>query len=59
MAGDVSLRLEPLPCGYDISADTRSGDISLPRDNPAPQAGDARPTISVQSMSGDIEAKLL
>ena len=58
-SGDVKLRLEKLPCGYDITANTRSGDIRLPRDNPSPAAGEIQPRIAVNTMSGDIDAGIL
>lgn len=58
-SGDVKLRLEKLLCGYDIVANTRSGDIRLPRDNPSPAAGDMQPRITVNTMSGDIDAGIL
>ena len=58
-SGDVKLRLAPLSCGYDISANTRSGDVRLPRDNPSPAAGEIQPRIAVNTMSGDIDAGIL
>ena len=53
LAGDVEVRLEPLPCGYDLSANTRSGDIRLPRDNPK-QPDAVKPAIDISTASGDI-----
>ena len=58
-SGDVDLRLSALPCGYDLSADTRSGDISLPRNNPPAQPGASQPKITVRTASGDIDARIV
>ncbi|MDO4865955.1 MAG: DUF4097 family beta strand repeat-containing protein [Clostridia bacterium] len=57
-SGDVDLRLSPLPCGYDIAADTRSGDIQLPRNNPPAQPGARQPRIAIRTASGDIDARI-
>ncbi len=56
-SGDVELRLEPLPCGYDIAANTVSGDIHF-GDGCVGPAGEARPKIAVKTVSGDIDAFL-
>ncbi len=57
VSGDVALRLEPLPCGYDISANTVSGDMNFD-DGCRGGASDAeKPVIRVQTVSGDIEAR--
>lgn len=56
-SGDVDLRLEPLPCGYDISANTVSGDMHFD-DGCCGSAPDAdKPVIRIHTVSGDIEAK--
>ena len=57
-SGDVGMRLEPLPCGYDITANTVAGDISLPRHNPK-TPGEPRPKIGIRTASGDIEVRIL
>ncbi len=57
-SGDVDLRLSPLPCGYDLAVDTRSGDIHLPRNNPSAQPGARQPKITVRTASGDIDARI-
>lgn len=56
-SGDVDIRLEPLPCGYDIAANTVSGDIHF-GDGCVGPAGEARPKIAVKTVSGDIDAFL-
>ena len=58
-SGDVELRLEPLPCGYDLAVNTVSGDIRLPQNNPAPQPGEAQPRITAQTVSGDVDVRIL
>lgn len=56
-SGDVELRLEPLPCGYDIQANSVSGGISF--GDGVTGDGDApKPKLSITTVSGDIEAKL-
>ena len=56
-SGDVDIRLEPLPCGYDIAANTVSGDIHF-GDGCVGSSGEARPRIAVKTVSGDVEARL-
>lgn len=55
-SGDVGLRLEPLPCGYDISTNTVSGSIEF--DEACAGSGDPQPKISIRTVSGDITARL-
>ena len=57
-SGDVELRLEPLPCGYDISANTVSGDVRFGDGCTADASGEAQPRIDIRTVSGDVEAKL-
>ena len=56
--GDVKLLLPPLPCGYDLSADTRLGEISLPRDGLRGDGSAERHTVRVKTSTGDISVKL-
>ena len=56
-SGDVDLRLEPLPCGYDIIAHSVSGSIHFD-DGTSADAGDPeKPKIDIRTVSGDIEAR--
>ena len=57
-SGDVELRLEPLPCGYDLSASSASGCIEL-GDGCRGDAEGLKPRIAVRTASGDITAKLI
>ena len=57
-SGDVDLRLARLECGYDIAANTASGDVRLPDDNPPAREGLAQPRLAIRTASGDIEVKL-
>ena len=56
-SGDVELRLEPLPCGYDLSSNTVSGSVHFD-DAALRGAGGPQPKIGVRTVSGDIEARL-
>ena len=57
VSGDVDLRLEPLPCGYDLLANSVSGSIHF-GDGLTDGNGDPQPKLVVSTVSGDIEAKL-
>lgn len=57
-SGDVDLRLEPLPCGYDIAANSVSGSIDFDERCTA-ATGEPQPKISVRTVSGDIEARVV
>lgn len=59
VSGDVALRLEPLPCGYDITANTVSGDVRFGDSCKGDAPGAEKPVIRVSTVSGDIEARLL
>ena len=59
VSGDVSLRLAPLPCGYDVTANSVSGDIHFDDGVTASRDGEAQPRIDVRTVSGDIEAQLI
>ncbi len=53
-SGDVTVRLEPLPNGYDISTNTVSGSIEF--DDGAPEGTEGpQPRITVNTVSGDID----
>ena len=56
-SGDVDLRLEPLPCGYDLTSNTVSGSVHFD-DAALRGAGGLQPKIGVRTVSGDIEARL-
>ena len=55
--GDVDLRLARLECGYDIAANTASGDVRLPDDNPPAREGLRQPKLAIRTASGDIDVK--
>lgn len=55
-SGDVNIRLEPLPCGYDILANTVSGDVHFDDGCTAASYGE-KPKIAVKTVSGDIDAR--
>ena len=59
VSGDIDVKLAELPCGYDLSAKTRTGRISLPRDNPKAQTGQPRPDFNMQTTSGSIRAAIV
>ena len=56
-SGDVERRLEPLPCGYDLTSNTVSGSVHFD-DAALRGAGGLQPKIGVRTVSGDIEARL-
>ena len=58
-SGDVELRLEPLPCGYDIATNTVSGDVHFDDGCAAGAPGADQPVIRIQTVSGDIEARMV
>lgn len=57
VSGDVDLLLEPLPCGYDVSAGTVHGDIDLDERLSAKSALE-QPRIAVQTVNGDVRARM-
>ena len=57
VSGDVELRLEPLPCGYDITANTVSGDVHF-SEGCRGGSDDTQPKIAIKTVSGDISARL-
>lgn len=56
VSGDVLLQLEPLPCGYAVSTNSVSGDITL--DDGARSADPDAPRIAIETVTGDIEARI-
>ncbi len=50
-SGDISLRLPGCPEGYDLQADSRAGDVDLPR---LPLPGEQPRRVQALSASGDI-----
>ena len=56
-SGDVELRLEPLPCGYDIAANTVSGDVHFD-DGCRAASDESQPKIAIRTVSGDIDVML-
>jgi len=57
--GDVDVRLARLECGYDIAANTASGDVRLPDDNPPAREGLRQPKLAIRTASGDIDVKIV
>ena len=53
VSGDIEMRLPKRDGGWDLHADTRSGDISLPKDQ-AP-AGEGAGRVFARTTSGDID----
>lgn len=58
-SGDVDLRMARLECGYDIAANTASGDVRLPDDNPPALDGQRQPRLAIRTASGDINVKIV
>ena len=59
-SGDIEVQLLNRAGGYALNANTRSGDIELPRHWEAPdQPGASKATINAQSLSGDIQISIL
>lgn len=61
-SGDVTLRLEPLPCGYDLNVNSARGDIhfddTLTADPDAVNPGVLQPKFNIQTVSGDVNARV-
>ena len=58
-SGDVDVRLARLECGYDIVANSASGDVRLPDDNPPAREGLRQPRLAIRTASGDIDVKIV
>jgi len=58
-SGDVDVRLARLECGYDIAANSASGDVRLPDDNPPAREGLRQPRLAIRTASGDIDVKIV
>ena len=58
-SGDVDVRLARLECGYGIAANTASGEVRLPHDNPAAREGLRQPRLAIRTASGDINVKIV
>ncbi|MBQ8964103.1 MAG: DUF4097 family beta strand repeat protein [Clostridia bacterium] len=58
-SGDVDVRLARLECGYGIAANTASGEVRLPDDNPAAREGLHQPKLAIRTASGDINVKIV
>lgn len=58
-SGDVDVRLVRLECGYDIVANSASGDVRLPDDNPPAREGLRQPRLAIRTASGDIDVKIV
>lgn len=56
VGGDVALRLEPLPCGYDIGVNTVCGEIEL-EEALCFKSETSQPVIAVRTVNGDVEAR--
>jgi len=58
-SGDVDVRLARLECGYDIAANSASGDVRLPDDNPPAREGLRQPRLAIRTASGDIDVRIV